>query len=215
MRITNNQNLPVPLYQAIVTQSQQHSVGDALLSCTKLIDSPLIAWLWRKYGEQIEEDAVDRLWALYGSLAHKILEGNQAEGHHVETEAIAEIGGVRISGHVDLLIFPDGLLQDYKFTSAVTIKYAKQRGKPEWERQLNVYRYLLQHDPTIALPPIKRLQIVAMLRDYGPRFQSEGLRPVEILEIPLWDDETARDYMEERSRLVQCCKKLARILHLD
>lgn len=201
MKITNSQNLPLPLYQAIVHQSQQHSVGDADLSCTQLIDSPLIAWLKRNRGNLVEEDATDRLWALYGSIVHKILEPYQGEGHRIETEAIAQVDGVRVSGHIDLMIFPDGLLQDYKFTSAFTVKTALQKGKPEWERQLNVYRYLLRHDPTIDLPPVDRLQIVAMLRDYGPRFAQEGLHPVEILEIPLWDGETAEAYMQERVRL--------------
>lgn len=86
MKITNHQQLPEPLYQAIVQQSQAHSVGDADISCTQLIDSPLIAWLWRNDGARVEEDASvypvggtasHRLWALYGSVAHKILEGYQ------------------------------------------------------------------------------------------------------------------------------------------
>ncbi len=134
-------------------------------------------------------------------LAHKILEGDEGEGHHVEIEAIAEVEGHKVSGHIDLLVFPDGTLQDYKFTSATTVKFAKQRGKAEWERQLNVYRYLLQHDPSLNLPPIERMEIVAMLRDYGPRFIQEGLRQVEVLTVPIWDDATIAQYMKERVRL--------------
>jgi hypothetical protein len=43
MIITNEQNLPQPLYQAVVDQQKQHSVGEAHISCTQLIDAPLIA----------------------------------------------------------------------------------------------------------------------------------------------------------------------------
>lgn len=68
MQITNDANLPEPLYQVIVAQQHQHSVGEADISCTQLIDAPLIAWMWRNYGEQVVEDAADRLWALYGSF---------------------------------------------------------------------------------------------------------------------------------------------------
>lgn len=82
MQITNESNLPEPLYQAIVAQQQQHSVGEADISCTQLIDAPLIAWMWRNYGDQVVEDAADRLWALYGSIAHSILEGYAGAGHH-------------------------------------------------------------------------------------------------------------------------------------
>lgn len=203
MKITNHQQLPEPLYQAIMQQSQAHSVGDADISCTQLIDSPLIAWLWRNDGDRVEEDASDRLWALYGSLAHQILEGYQGEGHHVETEAIAEVGGLRVSGHLDLLVFPDGTIQDYKFTSAWTVAAAKKEGKVEWERQLNVYRFLLQQDTSLSFAAVRRLQIVAMLRDYGPRHAQEGLKPVEIIDVPLWDDEQVDAYIKERVKLHQ------------
>lgn len=202
MQITNNHKLPEPLYQAIVAQSKAHSVGAADLSCTELIDSPLIRWLWREHGDEVVEDAGDRLWPLYGSIAHSIMEKYQGEGHHIETEAIAQVGALKISGHIDLIVFPDGTLQDYKFTSGWSIEDAIKKGmvKPEWERQLNVYRYLLKHDPFINLPPISRLQIVAMIRDYGPRHSSK-LQPVEILEVPVWTDEDTQAYMEERVKL--------------
>jgi hypothetical protein len=118
MQITNDANLPEPLYQAIVAQQQQHSGGgEADISCTQLIDTPLIAWMWRNYGDQVVEDASDRLWALYGSIAHSVLEGYAGAGQHVETEAIATLDGMRVSGHLDLLVMPDGTIQDYKFTS--------------------------------------------------------------------------------------------------
>lgn len=203
MQITNHQNLPEPLYQAIVRQSQAHSVGAATLSCTQLIDAPLIAWLWRNYGDKVEEDASDRLWALYGSIAHTILEGYAGEGYHVETEVITEVEEMRISGHIDLLIFPDGTLQDYKFTSAWTVGDAKKKGKVEWKRQLNVYHYLLQHDSSLSLPPINKLQIVAMIRDYGPRHAADGLKPIEILDIPLWTTLETETYLRARVQLHQ------------
>lgn len=89
MKLTNRLNLPAPLFRAIEWQQSQHSVGEADLSCTQLIDSPLIAWLWRKFGDQVQEDASERLWPLCGTLAHTVLEQFAGEGEHVETEEIA------------------------------------------------------------------------------------------------------------------------------
>jgi hypothetical protein len=203
MQITNDSSLPEPLYQAIVAQQQQHSVGEADISCTGLIDAPLIAWMRRHYGDQVVEDATGRLWALYGSIAHSILEGYAGAGHHVETEAIAVVDGLRVSGHLDLLVMPDGTIQDYKFTSAWTVGEAKKQGKPEWERQLNVYRYLLEQDARLSFPPVKRLEIVAMLRDWGPRHAQDGLKQVEVISIPLWEQEQVEAYLRERVRLHQ------------
>jgi hypothetical protein len=107
---------------------------------------------------------------------------------------------MRISSHIDLLLFPDGTMQDYKFTSAWGVSAAKKSGKIEWERQLNVYRFLLQHDPKRDFPQINHLQIVALLRDYGPRHAPE-LKPVEIIDIPVWPDEQIEAYLRDRIRL--------------
>ncbi len=205
MKLTNRLRLPAPLFRAIEWQQSQHSVGEADLSCTQLIDSPLIAWLWRKFRDQVQEDASERLWPLYGTLAHAVLEEFAGEGEHVETEAIAEVDSLRISGHIDLLVLPDGTLQDYKFTSAWTVATAKRQGKPEWECQLNVYRYLLEHaisgSGVEQLPQIQQLQIIAMLRDWGPRHQQDGLKPVEVIEVPLWSQEHVLAYIQERVAL--------------
>lgn len=205
MKLTNRLNLPAPLYRAIEWQQTQHSVGAADLSCTQLIDAPLIAWLWRNYGERVEEDASDRLWPLYGTLAHAVLAEFAGEGEHVETEAIAEVDGMRISGHMDLIVLPTGDLQDYKFTSAWTVAVAKRDGKAQWEQQLNVYRFLLENAITGSglgqLPKIQRLQVIAMLRDWGPRHEQEGLKPVEVIDMPLWTPEQALAYLQERVAL--------------
>jgi hypothetical protein len=123
--------------------------------------------------------------AVVWHLAHAILEQFAGESEHVETEAISQVEGLRISGHIDLIVLPDGTVQDYKFTSAWTVAGAKREGKVEWERQLNVYRFLLENAITDSgleqLPEVKQLQIVAMLRDWGPRHQQEGLKPVEVI----------------------------------
>lgn len=205
MKLTNRLNLPAPLFRAIEWQQSQHNVEEAALSCTQLIDSPLIVWLWRKFGDQVQEDASERLWPLYGTLAHAVLEQFAGEGEHVETEAIALVDSLRISGHIDLIVLPDGTLQDYKFTSAFTVATAKREGKPEWERQLNVYRYLVENAVAGCglgqLPQIQQLQIVAMLRDWGPRHQQDGLKPVEVIEVPLWSQEQVLAYIQERVAL--------------
>lgn len=207
MKLTNDLNLPMPLYRAIAWQNSQHSVGDAQLSCTQLIDAPLIAWLRRNHGDEVVEDASERLWPLYGTLMHSILEQFAGEGEHVETEAIAQINGVRISGHIDLVVQEDGTLQDYKFTSAWTVGAAKKGGKVEWDRQLNVYRFLLENavagSGVPGLPKIQKLQIVALLRDWGPRHQRDDLKPVELIEVPLWDADQVLKYVCDRISLHQ------------
>lgn len=82
---------------------------------------------------------------------------------------------------------------------------AKREGKPEWERQLNVYRFLIENpiegSGLKQLPKIRQLQIVAMLRDWGPRHQQDGLKPVEVIEVPLWNQQEGLRYVQERVAL--------------
>ena len=71
MKITNRMNLPQPLVSAI-ERDPYVRVGD--VSVTSLAKSPRQFWLERRHAEEIEEDASDRIWALLGSIGHKILE---------------------------------------------------------------------------------------------------------------------------------------------
>jgi hypothetical protein len=206
MKITNKNNLPEPLYQAIVAQSQAH-VCNGDVSCTELIDAPLIAWLKREH-PNVEEEAEDRLWALYGSIVHGIVAEHGVD--HVEAEVIAQVNGLNISGHIDCLLEgEDGrILNDWKFTSAWTVQKAKREGKPEWEKQLNVYKFLMEnclhfHESMEELYEIeiKKLQVTALCRDWGPRHRKDGLKRVEVIDIPVWSDEKIWAYMEERAEL--------------
>jgi len=55
---------------------------------------------------RLVEDATDRLWALYGSTALSILEEYAGAGHHVETETITTVEGMRMSGLAILSFTP-------------------------------------------------------------------------------------------------------------
>jgi len=94
-----------------------------------------------------------------------------------EERLFAEVAGWTVSGQFDrMLLFPDGTLQDYKFTSV----WAVPDGcKPEWERQLNALRYLAACNGY----RIARLQIVAILRDWSKGKAKRGgaatIRPGE------------------------------------
>ena len=68
---TNKHELPEPLYKAICND-QYVKRGD--ISVTTLIDSPRINALRKKHWEEIEEDAMDSIWSLFGSSVHHIIE---------------------------------------------------------------------------------------------------------------------------------------------
>ena len=67
MQLTNRLNLPYALVAAIANDSY---VGGGDISVTKLIDSPQIRTLGRKYNDSIVVDVSERIWALMGQAVH-------------------------------------------------------------------------------------------------------------------------------------------------
>lgn len=188
------------------------SVGH--LSLTKLIGPPQIRVLERQHAEEIEEDAADRIWALLGQVTHGILE--RAESLAVtEQRLYADLSGWRISGQFDrLTVLPDGSMQDYKLTSVWSV--IDPEPKPEWVAQLNGLRWLAQVN---GYPPITRLEIVAILRDWSRGKARQGgdypTHPVKVVPVPLWSSEETETYLTERVHLHQLadhCVATGRVL---
>ncbi len=180
MKLTNNYNLPEPLVSAIRNDPYDR-VGD--ISISGLIRSPRMRILEKRHDLDISEDASDQIWKLLGQSVHSILERADTTNHLAEERMVASVLGWKVSGKPDLL-GPDGILSDYKVTSVYSFLLGE---KPEWEMQLNFYRWLyVQH----GFKP-KRLQIVAILRDWSrSRSKREPYYPqVPILrtDIPMWE----------------------------
>jgi hypothetical protein len=199
MRITNHANLPDAIVQAVKNDPYPlQDTGD--ISVTRLIDAPQIRVLRERHRDEIEEDAADRIWSLLGQVAHGILERAETVAM-TEQRLFANVAGWRVSGQFDrLAVLPDGTLQDYKVTSV----WAVINGvKADWLHQLNCLRWLAEQNGH----PVRRLQIVAILRDWS-RGKALGdanypQRQVKVLDVPVWTLQEAGDYIRERVRLHQ------------
>lgn len=195
MKITNKLGLPEPLVNAVL--NQQYSPGSSDITVTTLIQPPLIRKLRREHDDDIEEDVSDRMWALFGSSVHSILE-NAYKGStaRVEERVYAEVLGWKLGGQFDVL--EGSTLSDYKVTSV----YASD-GKIEWENQLNVLRWLLHKNNTV----VDKLQIVAIFRDWRPMEAKKDPEypqtKAQIIEVPLWDLDKAEEYVLTRIQLHQ------------
>lgn len=197
MKITNHNNLPLPLVSAVEGFERKQRAGD--ISVTELIGPPLIRILKRDHWDEIEEDAADRMWMLLGSAVHQVLERADTRNHFAEEQLTTEIGGWTLSGRPDLLA-PDLDLDDYKVTSVYAFLL---EDKAEWEAQLNVYAWLYRRH---GFSP-KRLRIVAILRDWSrsrakadPEYPQQ---PVMVRLIPMWDDAQVQAYVEQRIQIHQ------------
>jgi len=200
MRITNNHKLPDPVVRAITAYEE----GDQPegLRVTTLIDSPRISQLRRIHYPKLTEDVSQLVYRVWGSAIHEILSRETRNAYVSEERLSHEVDGTLISGAIDLqFIGPeDDAVQmfDYKTTAA----YGVTQGiKPEWERQINVYAYLIRHVKGLS---VKSASVVAFIRDWrqSDADTREGYPPAPIHEmaVHLWAEDEQDRYVEERVR---------------
>lgn len=195
MKLTNKHGLPQTIIN--VLQRPQYSKGAAHISATELIGSPRIVQLRRAHWDDIEEDAGDMVWSLFGSALHNVLEHGKDENHIVEQRLFTTIDGWTLSGAIDLQeVNPDGIvISDYKCTSVWSV----MNDKMDWQRQLNIYAYLVE---SVKKAPVSGLQIVAVLRDWSAReaeTRDEYPRaPIVVVPVPLWPMEVREAFIRKR-----------------
>lgn len=193
MKITNNAGLPEPIVRAV--EWSDRDIGNSDYTITQLIKPPRMVALERTHREELTEDATDRIWALMGSAAHEVLRRSAPDGQIVEKRFFATVAGKVVSGQIDYS--PETAeVFDYKFTSVWAVK---EGVKPEWEQQLNAYRYLL-HVNEIRTP--ETLSIVAILRDWS-KLEAKRNRDypqvgVMVLPVRIWPVEHSEKWIRGR-----------------
>ena len=195
MRLTNNFNLPETFINVI--NRPTYDKGDSQISATEILNSPRIVQLKRQHWDQLEQDAADMVWSLFGSAVHEILQHGRSDHHIVEQRIFAEFQGWKISGAIDLQeVYEDGIIiSDYKVTSA----WAAMSEKQEWHMQLNLYAWLVEFVKGVK---VKSLQIIAIVRDWNRRDAKTKpdypSAPIVVINIPLWSFEEREAFVTKR-----------------
>lgn len=210
MRVTNELGLPQALVRAV--ESDDYDKGEADFSATELLRPAHQRNLFMLYEDHpaLTEDVSDRIWALLGKVAHKILEDHASKDVITEERLFRDIEvdgqSYTISGAMDVQMIdgPDGnpqwLINDWKVTSVGTLMYGEYP-KDDWVHQLNIYQWL-RGEPT-------ELQITAILRDFkksqvGKKWRGAKRehpdRPVKVVPIESWALPRTEDFIREQIR---------------
>jgi len=207
MKITNRFNLP-QVFENFV-RADKYTRGTSDISVTQLIDSPSIRVKRQKYADKMEMDVVDRVWSLFGTAVHHVLETTESSGSvKMEERLYADIKSWSISGALDHQeVLPDGTIQitDYKVTSAWSVLL----GKVEWERQQNCYAWLVENSKGGVNRDrrVSSIRICAILRDWQRKkaeFDKDYPQsPVVTVELPLWSSKDRTAYIKDRISLHQ------------
>ena len=205
--ITNIHGLPQALVKAV--QNDPYDAGKSDISVTKLIDSPQKRALWLQHQDAIEEDVSERIWALLGQAVHHILE-RAGTDTLVEERMYAKVRDWTLAGQFDRLQLSTKTLSDYKVTTTY-----KAKGDLQWERQLNVLRWLaLQNEYEV-----ERLEIVAIFRDWrraeADRDPDYPQSSVQVIPIRVWPMSETREYVESRIAIHQAATNGLPVLCTD
>ena len=195
MRFTNKYNFPSVIVNAVTTVNAKYSPGDADISTTQLIDAPLQKVLKERHADEIVVDISDMIWSFFGSIGHEIL--NNIDTDEVifkEERFYINVQDWIISGQPDLY-YKNGnnakVLSDFK----VSAKYAFKDGvKPEYVKQLNVYKYMLEQHSY----PVDRLENIVIFRDALAHEEK-----VQVFEVTRYKEAKIREYIEKRVRMHQ------------
>jgi hypothetical protein len=193
MKVTNKFGVPETL--VTLATREYYSKGGSQYSATELLSPPRVRRLREQYSSEIETDVTDLMWQMLGSALHVVMERGQTDGHITEERIYAEIDGVTVSGQIDLQSEEMGgvVITDYKFCSA----WAVMNEKPEWEQQLNVYKWLVE---TVKRKKVVGLRICALIRDFNRHENRENYpaAPIQMIDIPMWHSVDAEVFIRNR-----------------
>lgn len=196
LKVTNRFNLPDEVVKAILKDRyNDDSEEPSDFSITRII-APIqqTVLLSRHQDDTVIADVTDFFWSFLGSIAHQVLEEQWHEqaGSFAEKRLYTTAHGKTISGKLDN--YKDWEIRDYKSTKSYKIMKGDYT---DWERQLNCYAHLCR----VNGYPVKAISVIALIFDYK-EFESYKKNyppaPVQVIRIPLWSDDRAKRYLEDR-----------------
>ncbi len=197
MIITNNNNLPEPIFRAI-KHNWYKGGGKHFASVTQLLKPPRIFALEKRHYGELTQEADEMIFSLMGSALHEVVAKTETVDTFNEERLQTSIDGKIVTGGVDL--YEAETVVDFKFTSVYS--FIKKTRIKEWEEQLNMYAYLYRE----AGFTVKKLQVIAVFRDWSKSrsaYEKDYPRQVEVIDLPLWKKQQAKDFISGRIKLFE------------
>ena len=211
--ITNKYNLPRFWVQAVDHQLSAHK-SQADYSVTELLDTPRRVKLLKQYRDQIDTDASDTVWAIFGTATHSIIESaieNTNDGSLItEQRMFAELDGVKISGAFDVYDKTTATIYDVKTSTSADVSSPDSpitiRKTSEREAQLNCYAYLARKEGY----EVRNLVNVILLRDWVrskvSRERNYPEHQIAVQPRTMWTEQQTELFIRERIKVHEQAK---------
>lgn len=204
IKVTNKLNLPTPFVKMAESDYQYR---EGRYSVTALLKGIRETMLERRH--TVEVDVSDRIWLLFGTAVHNILESQEEEDHQLKEASIeTEIDGITISGRFDLYDGKTKTITDYKTCSAWKIVFGDF---DDWKKQLLCYAYIMKE---LGFE-VKRGEVVAMIRDHSKRdakYKKDYPKlPVQriLFDFTKEDFHEIEEFLKDKVAEIKVCEKLA------
>ena len=191
MKVTNKLNLPAAFVNAVST-TRHNAAG--CFSATTLNKGAKEIILSDRHFDEIEVDAADSVWAVWGTAVHALLESQPDNNFHEEYFKVP-VSNSFVTGQVDSYDMENGVINDWKTASVYKVMKADFS---DWYKQGMTYAWLLQQSGL----EVKKCRFVALLKDHSKtkakNDSSYPQSPVFIYEF----DVTPEDMAETRDRIL-------------
>ena len=136
MQVTNRLNLPAAFVRAVSTERHNKA---GFFSATTLNKGAKEIVLTDRHWDEIEVDAADSVWAVWGAAVHALLESAPDSNFHEAFLKIPVSESV-VTGIVDSYDMEHGIVNDWKTASVWKVQFADFA---DWRAQGLVYAWLL------------------------------------------------------------------------
>lgn len=162
MNYTNELNLPQPFVEAV---KSNHVYKPNRYSVTEVLGGTCEAILKRRYDSDITDDVSQRVWSLFGTAVHKVLQEAEATDTQLQENWLSvPIRGTQyeLSGIFDLYDDSTKTVTDWKTCATWKVIFGDFE---DWRKQTLMYCWMLRQLDIDA----RRGEIVAIMRDHNMR----------------------------------------------
>ena len=182
MIITNKLNMPDAFVQAI--QNSRHN-ADKCLSATTLLKGTKEIILTDRHFDEIEIDASEEVWAVFGTAVHSILEHQEDEAFKEESFSV-DVLDYKVTGKVDRYDMKNETIEDWKTASIWKVMF---KNFDDWKKQGLIYTWLLRQSGL----NVRHIRFIALLKDFSKSESRKNSNypqsPVYIYEFDPTEDE--------------------------
>ena len=156
MKVTNKLNLPAAFVNAVSVR--RHNEPDCF-SATTLNKGAKEIILTDRHFEEIEIDAADSVWAVWGTAVHALLESQPDNNFHEESFKVPVCNSF-VTGQVDSYDMEHATIFDWKTASVWKVQFADFG---DWYKQGMTYAWLLKQSGL----EVRHCVFIALLKDHS------------------------------------------------